>query len=136
MGLNLKSQALDFIGNFGPPEIMLLNQLLRTRKIVVDTGLKMGYIVKMKKTDEATLAAIAAFKGKVTRVETGASSGISDRQWYRASKGDLDLNEKVAENREERVREKFAEARYYGASQDLAHRYATGQIDCLCCGDL
>lgn len=99
----------------------------------------------MKKIDPSIAAALAAFKGKVTRVETGASSGITDRQWYAASQGRLDLNAKLrgeavtvelTEHQAERERERFAEARHFGASQDLAHRYATGQIDCLCCGDI
>lgn len=90
----------------------------------------------MKKIDPAMAAALANFKGKVTRVDADASSGITDRQWYKASKGELDLNRKVKENAAERERERFAEARYFGASQDLAYRYATGQVDCLCCGDL
>ena len=96
----------------------------------------MSYKVCMKKIDPAMAAALAASKVKPTRIETGASSGITDRQWYRASKGDLDLNEKVEENRAERERERFAEARHFGASQDLAYRYATGQVDCLCCSDI
>lgn len=95
-----------------------------------------GYTGQMKKIDPAMEAALANFNGKVTRVDADASSGITDREWYRASKGELNLNRKVKENRAERERERFAEARHYGASQDLAYRYATGQVDCLCCGDL
>jgi hypothetical protein len=91
-------------------------------------------------TEEQRLIAEHLAKKGATFVAPGVGVGFTDRQWYAASQGRIDLNEKLAKRDEERaaerVRERFAEARYYGASQDLAHRYATGQIDCLCCGDL
>ena len=95
----------------------------------------------MKKTSPALAAALAAYKGKVTRVDADASSGITDRQWYAAAQGRLDLNNRAAgceltERQAERQRERFAEARHLGATQDEAYLYATGQTDCLCCVDI
>jgi hypothetical protein len=51
----------------------------------------------MKKIDPATVAALAAFKGKVTRIETGASNNVSDGMWYKAAQGQVDLNKKLAD---------------------------------------
>ena len=81
----------------------------------------------MKKIDPAMAAALAASKVKPTRIETGANSGISDRQWYKASKGEISLkapteNELIAQRHRignmivnglgEAIAEEFDEARW------------------------
>lgn len=65
-----------------------------------------------KPIDPATAAALAAFKargGTVTRIETGASSGVTDRQWYAASQGKIDLRSRLNGGDEERAAERYAE---------------------------
>jgi hypothetical protein len=46
-------------------------------------------------TDEELIAAHLAKKA-ITRVETGASNNITGGMWYKASQGQVDLNEKLA----------------------------------------
>lgn len=93
-----------------------------------------------RQTDAASAAAIAAFLAKksATKIAVGTSSGITDRQFYLASQGNLDLTGRNfdAERADERMREKFAEARTVGVSSDVAYLFATGQIPCCSCADL
>lgn len=64
-----------------------------------------------KQIDLATAAALAAFKargGSVTRVPTGASNGMTDRQWYRAARDSK--NERVIDDaRDEAIGERERE---------------------------
>jgi hypothetical protein len=41
------------------------------------------------------LAAFAAKGGKIVRIATGEGHGFTDRQWYAASQGRVDLNRKI-----------------------------------------
>ena len=70
----------------------------------------------MKNTAAAD-AAIAAFLAKraPTVVAVGTSSGITDREFFLASRGDLDLTVNRAERRAERQLEAGREARHMGA---------------------
>lgn len=92
------------------------------------------------KNTAASDAAIAAFLAKraVTKVAVGTSSGITDRQFFLASRGDIDLKERDndAERADIRMREKFAEARHVGVPSDVAYLFATGQIECCSCADM
>lgn len=93
-----------------------------------------------RQTDAATAALIAealARKG-ATKVAVGTSSGITDRQWYKASQGVIDLRERdlSAERADEQMRERFAEARSVGVPSDVAYLFATGQIECCSCADI
>lgn len=77
----------------------------------------------MKKVDPAIAAALAAHAakgGKVTRIETGASSGVTDRQWYAASQGKIDLRSRLDGSDEERRSERFLEA-----GREAKHRGAS-----------
>lgn len=93
-----------------------------------------------RQTDAASAAAIAAFLAKksATKIAVGISSGITDRQFYLASQGNLDLKgrDNEQERADERMREKFAEARSVGVTSDVAYLFATGQIPCCSCADL
>ena len=96
-----------------------------------------------KRIDPATAAALAAFHargGQVTRLDAEASSGVTPRQWYAAARGKIDLRSQLngsdAERADERMREKFAEARTVGVPSDVAYLFATGQIECCSCADL
>ncbi len=65
----------------------------------------------------AAAAAIAEFLARksVTKVATGASSGISDREFFLASRGDIDLTIDRSERIAERQLEAGREARHCGA---------------------
>lgn len=93
-----------------------------------------------RQTDAATAALIAealARKG-ATKVPAGAGVGLTDRQWFAASQGKIDLRAKLSgsEQADERMREKFAEARSVGVPSDVAYLFATGQIECCSCADM
>lgn len=92
-----------------------------------------------KQTDTATAALIAAAMASrgVTKVAVGENSGISDRQFFLASRGDIDLKDRDndQERADIRMREKFAEARSVGVTSDVAYLFATGQIECCSCAD-
>jgi len=45
-------------------------------------------------TDAEKIAAFLASKG-ATKVPTGASNGVTDRQWYAASQGKIDLRSRL-----------------------------------------
>lgn len=49
-----------------------------------------------KKTDAELIAEFLAKKA-ATKIETGASNNVSDGMWYKASQGQVDLNEKLAD---------------------------------------
>jgi hypothetical protein len=91
----------------------------------------------MTNTNDA-IAAFLAKGGKVRKLDASASSGISDREFFLASRGEIDLKRRDwdAERADEQMREKFAEARTVGVPSDVAYLFATGQIECCSCADL
>ena len=58
------------------------------------------------------LAAHAAKGGSVTRLDAEASSGVTDRQWYAAARGQIDLRSKLDGSEAEREAERKAEANF------------------------
>ncbi len=94
----------------------------------------------MKKVDAeiAALIADALAKKGATKIAVGTNSGISDRQFFLASRGDIDLKarDNDAERADIRMREIFAEARSVGATSEAAYLFATGQIECCSCADM
>lgn len=75
-----------------------------------------------RQTDAASAAAIAAFLAKksATKVGVGINSGISDRQFFLASRGDIDLKTDTSEQRSERYMETVREAKHCGADDNEA----------------
>jgi hypothetical protein len=69
----------------------------------------------VKKIDPAMAAALAAHAakgGSVTRLDAEASSGVTDRQWYAAARGQIDLRSELNGDADERRAEHKAEANF------------------------
>ena len=92
----------------------------------------------MSTSTQDAIAAFLAKGGAIAKIDATVSSGITDRQFYLASKGDIDLKEIdfEQERADIQMREKFAEARTVGVSSDVAYLFATGQIECCSCADM
>jgi hypothetical protein len=75
----------------------------------------------MSNSSADAIAAFLAKGGKVTKLDPDASNGVTDRQWYAASKGDIDLRSRLngsdAERLAERKMEIGREVRHLGGSQ-------------------
>ena len=71
-------------------------------------------------TTQDAIAAFLAKGGSVRKIATGEGAGVTDRQWYAASQGNLDLRSKLNGSDDERLAERrmetFRETRHVGGS--------------------